>query len=87
MKLANREKIPVTPRGAGSGLSGGAVPAFGGILLSTERLNRVLEIDRDNLIAVLEPGVVTSDFNRQLEKEGLFFAGYPMSINVKNICR
>ena len=87
MKLANREKIPVTPRGAGSGLSGGAVPAFGGILLSTERLNRVLEIDRDNLIAVLEPGVVTSDFNRQLEKEGLFFAGYPMSINAKNICR
>jgi glycolate oxidase len=85
MKLANREKIPVTPRGAGSGLSGGAVPVSGGILLSTERLNRILEIDRDNLIAVLEPGVVTSDFNRQLEKEGLFFAGYPMSQEVCSI--
>lgn len=79
MKLANEEMIPVTPRGAGSGLSGGAVPIRGGILLSTERMNRILEIDKDNLVAVLEPGVVTNDFNKEVEKEGLFFAGYPMS--------
>jgi glycolate oxidase len=79
LKLANCEMIPVTPRGAGSGLSGGAVPIKGGIVLSTERMNRVLEIDRENLIAVLEPGVVTNDFNNEVEKEGLFFAGYPMS--------
>ena len=79
LKLANRELIPVTPRGAGSGLSGGAVPIRGGIVLSTERMNRILEIDKQNLVAVLEPGVITNDFNREAEKEGLFFAGYPMS--------
>ncbi len=82
LKLANRENIPVTPRGAGSGLSGGAVPARGGIVLSTERMNRVLEIDRENLIAVLEPGVITNDFNTLVRREGLFFAGYPMSLEV-----
>ena len=56
MKLANRKKIPVTPRAAGSGLSGGAVPIYGGILLSIERMNKILEIDTANLMAVLEPG-------------------------------
>ncbi|MHC4712827.1 MAG: FAD-binding oxidoreductase, partial [Planctomycetota bacterium] len=59
MKLANRELIPVTPRGAGSGLSGGAVPLHGGIVISTDRMNEVLEIDPENLMMVLEPGVVT----------------------------
>jgi glycolate oxidase len=82
VKMANRENIPVTPRGAGSGLSGGAVPACGGILLSTERMNKIIEIDRENLIAVLEPGVITNDFNCEVEKEGLFFAGYPMSLEM-----
>lgn len=53
MKLANNEMVPVTPRGAGSGLSGGAVPIMGGIVLSVERMNRILEIDKGNLIAVL----------------------------------
>lgn len=80
MKLANREKIPVTPRGAGSGLSGGAVPLMGGILLSLERMNRILEIDRENLVAVVEPGVITNDLNNRVQQEGLFFAGYPMSL-------
>lgn len=82
LKLANREKIPVTPRGAGSGLSGGAVPLMGGILLSTERMNKIIEIDKDNLVAVLEPGVITNDFNNEVQKEGLFFAGYPMSLEM-----
>ena len=82
LKLANRELIPVTPRGAGSGLSGGAVPLMGGILLSTERMNKLLEIDKNNLIAVLEPGVITNDFNNEVQKEGLFFAGYPMSLEM-----
>ncbi len=82
LKLANREKIPVTPRGAGSGLSGGAVPCFGGILLSTERMNHILEIDKENLVAVVEPGVITNDLNSDVEKEGLFFAGYPMSLEM-----
>jgi glycolate oxidase len=79
MKLANREKIPVTPRAAGSGLSGGAVPIYGGILLSVERMNRILEIDPSNLMAVVEPGVVTNKFDQALKSYGLFFAGYPMS--------
>jgi glycolate oxidase len=80
MRLANRQRIPVTPRGAGSGLSGGAVPVFGGILLSLERMNRILEIDTANLAAVVEPGVVTNDINEAVRRQGLFYAGYPMSV-------
>ena len=80
MKLANKYLIPVTPRGAGSGLSGGAVPIYGGILLSFERMNRILEIDTENLVAVVEPGVVTNEINEKLKEYGLFFAGYPMSV-------
>jgi glycolate oxidase len=79
IKLANRHRIPVTPRGAGSGLSGGAVPIYGGICLSVERMNRILEIDRENLMAVVEPGVVTNKLDAALREYGLFFAGYPMS--------
>ena len=78
VKLANREHIPITPRAAGSGLSGGAVPLHGGIVLSVERMNRILEIDRANLMAVVEPGVVTNKLDRVLREYGLFFAGYPM---------
>jgi len=79
VRLAAREMIPVTPRGAGSGLSGGAVPACGGISLSLERMNRILEIDRDNLVAVVEPGVLTNALDEALRPHGLFFAGYPLS--------
>jgi len=79
MKLANRERIPVTPRGAGSGLSGGAVPLHGGIVLFVDRMNRILEVDRENLMVVVEPGVVTAEINEVLEPDGLFYAGYPMS--------
>ena len=82
LKLANREYIPVTPRGAGSGLSCGAVPVHGGIVLSVERMNQILEIDRDNLVAVVEPGVVTNDINEAVEEYGLFYAGYPMSVEL-----
>ncbi len=80
LKLANREKIPVTPRGAGSGLSGGAVPVCGGIVLLLDRMNRILEIDRDNMMITVEPGVVTNEINQVLKDSGLFFAGYPMSL-------
>lgn len=79
LKLANHEMIPVTPRAAGSGLSGGAVPIYGGILLSVERMNDILEIDDKNLMAVVEPGVVTNQLDEKLRQYGLFFAGYPMS--------
>jgi len=80
MRLANAERIPVTPRGAGSGLSGGAVPAMGGIVLCTDRLNRILEIDTANMMVVAEPGVVTNEINQALKPHGLFYAGYPMSL-------
>lgn len=79
VKLANRERIPITPRAAGSGLSGGAVPIYGGILLSVERMNNIIEIDVKNLMAVVEPGVVTNKLDEKLQDIGLFFAGYPMS--------
>ncbi len=79
LKLANREMIPVTPRGAGSGLSGGAVPVYGGILLSLERMNRIIEIDRQNMTVTVEPGVITNDINEAIAQYGLFYAGYPMS--------
>ena len=80
VKLANRELIPVTPRGAGSGLSGGAVPVHGGIVISLDRMNRIIEIDRDNMMAVVEPGVIANDINIAAGKSGLFYAGYPMSV-------
>ena len=80
VKLANKELIPITPRGAGSGLSGGAIPLFGGIVISTEIMNRVLEIDYNNMMMVLQPGVVTNDINEEIAEHGLFFAGYPMSV-------
>jgi glycolate oxidase len=79
MKLANRCRVPVTPRGGGTGLSCGAVPSFGGIVLSLERMNRILEIDRENMVAVVEPGVVTSEIGKAVREFGLFYAGYPMS--------
>ncbi len=79
LKLANREMIPVTPRGAGSGLSGGAVPVCGGIVMATDRMHRILEIDRDNMVVVVEPGVITNDINEAIREFGLYYAGYPMS--------
>lgn len=80
MKLANKHMVPVTPRGAGSGLSGGSIPVYGGIVLSFERMNRILDIDLDNLMVEVEPGVVTNTINEELKQYGLMFAGYPMSL-------
>ncbi len=82
--FARERGIPLVPRGGGSGLSGGAVPVEGGIVVAMERMNRVVEIDTANLVAVLEPGVVTKELDRMLEPHGLFFAGYPMS---EEICQ
>jgi glycolate oxidase len=80
LKLANKYLIPVTPRGAGSGLSGGAIPVYGGIVISVEKMNRILETDYANMMMVLEPGVVTNDINEVIAEKGLFYAGYPMSV-------
>jgi glycolate oxidase len=80
-KLAQRERVPVTPRGAGYGLSGGAVPVHGGIVLSLEKMNRILEIDRENLMVTVEPGVITGDIHRAVEAEGLFYPPDPASLD------
>ncbi|HOO63820.1 MAG TPA: FAD-binding oxidoreductase, partial [Synergistaceae bacterium] len=85
MRYANAHRIPVTPRGAGTGLSGGAVPACGGIVLSLEKMNRILEVDPHNLTLTAEPGVITAEINRAAGKEGLFYAGDPCSGDVSYI--
>jgi len=79
IKLANREMIPVTPRGAGTGLAAGAVPMLGGIVLSLEKMNRILEIDKENLFMVVEPGVTTGEVQQRAQEEGYFYAGDPCS--------
>ena len=80
-RLAQRERVPVTPRGAGYGLSGGSVPVLGGIVLSTEKMNRILEIDHENLMVTVQPGVITGDIHRAVEAEGLFYPPDPASLD------
>jgi glycolate oxidase len=80
-RLAQRERVPVTPRGAGMGLSGGAVPVCGGIILSLEKMKRILEIDQENLMVTVEPGVITGDIHRAVEAEGLFYPPDPASLD------
>jgi glycolate oxidase len=79
MKWAYKYDIPVTPRGGGSGLSGGAIPAKGGVVCCFDYMNRIIEIDPINQMVVVEPGVVTNALDEALKPYGLFFAGYPMS--------
>ncbi|UCD83473.1 MAG: FAD-binding protein [Deltaproteobacteria bacterium] len=79
LRLANEQGFPVVPRGAGSGLTGGSVPIRGGVVVSFERMNRILEIDEEDMKAVVEPGVVTADFHREVEKVGLFYPPDPAS--------
>lgn len=79
LKLANQERFPVVPRGAGTGMSGGSVPVRGGVALSLERMNHILEIDENDLLAVVEPGVITGDLQREVESRGLFYPPDPAS--------
>ena len=79
MAFCNSNNICVTPRGAGTGLSGGALPVHGGICLSTERMNKILEIDEHNFQATVEPGVITQVFQERLEAKGLFYPPDPAS--------
>lgn len=79
MRIANAGNFPVTPRGAGTGLSGGALPVHGGILLSTERFNKIIEIDERNLQATVEPGVINQVFRDAVEAKGLFYPPDPAS--------
>ncbi|HBT82113.1 MAG TPA: glycolate oxidase subunit GlcD [Desulfuromonas sp.] len=85
MQLANRELIPVFPRGAGSGFSGGALPTKGGMVLTTERMDKILEIDQENLIATVEPGVVTEQFQLAVEAVGLFYPPDPASLKFSSL--
>lgn len=77
--ICNKEKIPVTPRGAGTGLSGGALPHLGGVLLSTERMNSILSIDERNLQVITEPGVITEVLQDAVKEKGLFYPPDPSS--------
>lgn len=77
LSLANQKRIPVTPRGGATGLCGGCVPSEGGIVLSLENMNRVLEIDENNQMAVVEAGVRLMDFYKAVEEAGFFFPPHP----------
>jgi len=79
MRIANAEQIPVTPRGAGTGLSGGALPHFGGVLISFERMNSIIEIDERNLQVTTEPGVITEVLQNAVKEKGLFYPPDPSS--------
>ena len=79
MKISDMHKIPVTVRGAGTSLSGGPVPVAGGIVLCTTRMNRIVNIDRENFTVKAEVGVVLNDLNQALAKEKLFFPPDPQS--------
>ena len=83
--LAARRRVPVVPRGSGTNLSGGTVPAAGGIVLALTRMNRILEIDEANLTATVEPGVVTAQLHRAVEARGLFYPPDPGSQAVSTI--
>jgi len=79
MHLANKHLIPVTPRGAGTGLTGGALPHLGGLVIAMERFNQILEIDERNLQVTTEPGVITEVLQNAVKEKGLFYPPDPAS--------
>jgi glycolate oxidase len=83
--LANLERFPVVPRGAGSGKSGGALPVQGGLILAMDRFDRILEIDSSNLVAKVESGVITGRLQEAAENVGLFYPPDPASIQISTI--
>lgn len=84
-RLCTSERVPLVPRGAGTGYTGGAVPILGGVVLSLERLNRILEIDVDNLLAVVEPHVINGDLQDAVDAHGLFYPPDPASLAVSSL--
>jgi glycolate oxidase len=80
LEIAERHEVPVTPRAGGTGRTGGAVPAAGGIVIDTSPLQRIKEINTRDLLAVVEPGIVTADLHAAVEKEGLFYPPDPNSL-------
>ena len=85
LKLANIHGFPVIPRGAGSGMSGGALPVQGGLVMGMARLNQILSIDADNLVCKVEPGVITADLQASVEALDLFYPPDPASLNISSI--
>lgn len=85
MKYASANRIPVVPRGAGSGLAGGCTPVHGGIVIDMKRMNSILEINNKNMTAVVEGGVVLGDFVKKVERMGLFYPPDPQSSQVCTI--
>ncbi len=79
VRAAGKAGVPIVPRGSGTGLAGGAVPAEGGVVLSLARLDRILEIDLENRIAVVEPGVINLEVTKAIAKDGFFYAPDPSS--------
>jgi glycolate oxidase len=84
-RLCHEHRVPLVVRGAGTGYTGGAVPTCGGLVLSMERMNRIVEIDEVNLLAVVEPNVVTGDLQRAVERVGLFYPPDPASLDTSSI--
>jgi glycolate oxidase len=85
LRWAEAERMPLVPRLRGTGMSGGAVPAFGGVVVSTLWLNRVLNIDADDFCAEVEPGVVTSEFQALTQKQRLFYPPDPASLKISTL--
>lgn len=84
-RICNQHRIPLVVRGAGTGYTGGAVPVLGGVVLSMERFNRIVEIDEANLLAVVQPNVVTRDLQDAVEARGLFYPPDPASLKQSSI--
>ncbi|SFM79670.1 FAD-binding oxidoreductase [Thermodesulforhabdus norvegica] len=85
VKLAEKYHFPITPRGMGTGLAGGAVPVCGGVVVSFEKMNRVLELDEENFLIRVEPGIVNGDVKIEVEKRGLFYPPDPASFETCSI--
>jgi len=85
ISLANEDRFPIVPRGAGTGLTGGALAVDGGLILTTNRMNRILEIDRDNMTAWVEPGVFNGELQSAAAEHGLFFPPDPASMDFSTL--
>lgn len=85
LRLANREGLPVVPRGGATSLSGGAVPLQGGIVLALTSMNRILSFNREDLLVMVEPGVVTAHLHRNVEGAGLFYPPDPQSLEASTL--
>ncbi len=85
LNLANQSHFPVIPRGAGTGFTGGTLPVEGGVVLVLTKMNKILQIDPENLLAIVEPGVVTYDLQQEVEKIGLFYPPDPASLKTSTL--